>query len=242
MNDGLEMEIEEQRERLLKEMDKRNMIVIYIDDIPDEKRGEKVAGAEPQYNGCAGKVTRSVVYVSSMIKAGDLEFYSRSKKYIPLKRFKGNTRYFEKKTEIARDLLSKDVEDIRKLDVKKRIVTCTDCGYANKEMVDFSRGLGTFYILGIKGNTAIALKRKNKSVSDYFLDKKLKKRTIDEKEVYFTEANLNLKNFGQQRIFMIKTSKNAKMKFFITNIRKSKPETIIRISKRRWDDEQGHKL
>jgi SRSO17 transposase len=82
------MEIEEQRERLLKEMDKRNMIVIYIDDIPDEKRGEKVAGAEPQYNGCAGKVTRSVVYVSSMIKAGDLEFYSRSKKYIPLKRFK----------------------------------------------------------------------------------------------------------------------------------------------------------
>lgn len=150
-------------------------------------------------------------------------------------------KYFEKKTEIARDLLSKDVEDIRKLDVKKRIVTCTDCGYANKEMVDFSRGLGTFYILGVKGNTAIALKRKNKSVSDYFLDKKLKKRTIDEKEVYFTEANLNLKNFGQQRIFMIKTSKNAKMKFFITNIRKSKPETIIRISKRRWDDEQGHK-
>ena len=64
------------------------MIVIYVDDVPDDKRGEKVAGAEPQHNGCAGKVTRSVVYVSSMIKAGNLLFYSRSKKYVPLRRLK----------------------------------------------------------------------------------------------------------------------------------------------------------
>lgn len=107
------MEKERLKERLLKEMDRRNMIVIYVDDIPDENRGEKVAGAEPQHNGCAGKVTRSVVYVSTMIKAGNLGFYSRSKKYVPLKRFKGNTRYFKKKTEITRDLLSRDVEDIK---------------------------------------------------------------------------------------------------------------------------------
>jgi SRSO17 transposase len=118
------MEKERQRERLLKMMDKRNMIVIYGDDVPDEKRGERVAGAEPQYNGCAGKVTRSVVYVSSMIKVGNLIFYSRSKKYVPLRRFKGNTRYFKKKTEIARDLIAKDVEDIKKIGVKKRIIVC----------------------------------------------------------------------------------------------------------------------
>jgi hypothetical protein len=79
-------------------MDKRNSVVIYADDIPDKKRGEKVAGAEPQYNGCEKKVTRSVCIVSTMIKCGCLEFYSRSKKYVPLRRFKGNTRYFKKKT------------------------------------------------------------------------------------------------------------------------------------------------
>ena len=71
--------------------------------------------------------------------AGNLKFYSRAKKYVPLRRFKGNTRYFKKKTEIARDLIAKDVEDIKKLGVKKRIIVCTDCGYTSEKMVVFLR-------------------------------------------------------------------------------------------------------
>jgi hypothetical protein len=80
MSKCIKMEKERQRERLLKMMDKRNMIVIYVDDVPDEKRGEKVAGAEPQHNGCAGKVRSSVVYVSSMIKAGNHSFTVNAQK------------------------------------------------------------------------------------------------------------------------------------------------------------------
>jgi hypothetical protein len=176
-----------------------------------------------------------------MIKCGCLEFYSRSKKYVPLRRFKGNTRYFKKKTEIVRDLIEKDVEDIKKLGVKVRIIVCTDCGYANKEMVDFLRSLGAYHILAIKGNTVITLKNKDKSVNAYFSKKNFKKRYIDGKTIYFAESNLNLKSFGQQRVFCIKTSKNGDPRFFICNLRKAKLETIIKIARRRWDDEQGHK-
>jgi hypothetical protein len=50
-----------------------------------------------------------------------------------------------------------------------------------------------------------------------------------------------LKSFGQQRVFCIKTSKNGDPRFFICNLRKAKLETIIKIARRRWDDEQGHK-
>jgi Transposase DDE domain. len=173
--------------------------------------------------------------------AGNLKFYSRAKKYVPLRRFKGNTRYFKKKTEIARDLIAKDVEDIKKLGVKKRIIVCTDCGYTSEKMVVFLRRFGASYILGIKGNTIIPLKGGKEDLNKYFSSKELGKRSIGGKGVYFAESTLNLKTFGQQRVFMVKPSDTSEPRFFITDIRKSKPETIMSIAKRRWDDEQGHK-
>jgi hypothetical protein len=40
---------------------------------------------------------------------------------------------------------------------------------------------------------------------------------------------------------MVKPSDTRETRFFITDIRKSKQETIMWIAKRRWDDEQSHK-
>lgn len=87
----------------------------------------------------------------------------------------------KKKTEIVRDLIEKDVEDIIKLGVKVRILVCTDCGYTNKEMVDFLRLLDAYHILAIKGNTVIELKSGNKGVKEYFSDKKYKNALLMER-------------------------------------------------------------
>lgn len=108
-------------------------------------------------------------------------------------------------------------------------------------MVVFLRILGASYILGIKGNTIIQLKDRKEDSEGYFSNKKCIKRSVDGKEVYFAESTLNLKTFGQQRVLMVKPSDTREPRFFITDIRKSKPETIMGIAKRRWDDEQGHK-
>ena len=103
------------------------------------------------------------------------------------------------------------------------------------------RRFGVSYILGIKGNTIIPLKGGKEDSNKYFSSKELGKRSIGGKGVYFDESTLNLKTFGQQRVFMVKPSDTSEPRFFITDIRKSKPETIMAIAKRRWDDEQGHK-
>jgi hypothetical protein len=52
------MEKERQRERILKKMDKRNMIVLYGDDVPDEKWARKSQGLNHSTTGVQGRLRK----------------------------------------------------------------------------------------------------------------------------------------------------------------------------------------
>ena len=234
-------------ERLSK-LDRRERIIIAVDDTDTARYGSKVFGAARQYNHSSSAVQNVNVLVNCWISSNSYQDYEYQV-YLPrafLERDVGHTNDLNTKIEQAYNLFNAKISTLLIQGCRPERIYCTcDSWFACERLMNLFRETGVKTMMNVKKNLQCNLFGMTHRLDETFAASSRWRRRINPrtgKDVFFMEKKLNVSTLGKCKVFAIRRGNEREIRYYATNHTKMTIETFLQLWEGHWSVETLHKM
>jgi hypothetical protein len=227
-------------------IDRREAVVISVDDTSTKRYGKKVFGAARQHDHSTGAVQHVNVLVDCWITSSSYLDYGFDV-YLPkayLNNEVGHAKDLETKIEMAHGMFHEKITALLNQQIRTERIWCTvDSWYSCGRLTTFFRESGVNFIGGLKNNATCNLFGESSRIDGVFSshpDWHYRTDPRSGKKIYYMEKILNLPTMGRCKVFAIKRGKEKKIRYYASNRLKLTIQTFLKNWKDHWGVEILH--
>jgi len=227
-------------------IDRRESVVVALDDTHTRRFGAKVFGAAPQYDHSTGGIQYQNVIVDCLVTSRSYLDVGYDL-YLPrkfLEREVGHAKGLVTKITLALTRFRQQTERLLARGWRPHQIWWTsDAWYFCKQLVKAARESGVFFMMGAHRTTTCLLFGQPKSLEALFTSKPAWRYRTDpttQALVFYQMKKLYMPDCGWCRIFAIRRGLSGSIKYYVTNKLDVTIDTFLKRWKTHWEVEALH--